>query len=114
MALDNLNFTFVPTSSAGTLVPWDSIPENIVKDMEGALEVLGSTSGRMHAKFDSEAEKATFSQYAASWAAQRPGGKVIFRWSPTKGNAKNEGDFTLKRDVAGNGETPPVDSPPAE
>ena len=116
MALSNLDFTFIPTSSAGTLVAYDQIPENIIADMEKALELLGSSSGRIHAKFADEAEKATFSQYAASWAAQRPGGKVVFRWSPTKGNAKYEGDFTLKRDVSGNGqdENAANVTPPAE
>lgn len=112
--------SFVPTSAAGTLVPYSEIPEDVISDMEEALTALGESSGRIHAKFDNEAEKATFSQYAASWAAQRPNGKVVFRWSPTRGNQKNEGDFTLKRDTSGNGEQANADAnaaqvtPPAE
>jgi len=111
MALGKL--TFVPTGTSGTLVAYDQIPEDVISDLEDAWEVLGSKVGRIHATFTDEAEKGLFSQYAASWAAQRPGGKLVFRWSPTKGNQKNEGDFTLKRDVGQNANggdaTPPVD-----
>lgn len=94
------SFQFVPTAGGTSLVPWEEIPEDVKTQMEEAAELLLSTSGRIHATFRDEAEKALFSQYATSWGKLRPAGEITFRWSPTKGNQKHEGDFTLKRVVA--------------
>lgn len=98
---------FVPTSKSGTLVPYAEIPEDVVAALEDAAEKLLANSGRIHIKLADTDEKALFSQYAVSWASQRPNGKLVFKWSPTRGNQPTEGDFTIKRDVTNSGDTNP-------
>jgi hypothetical protein len=102
MALGKL--TFVQTGSSSTpMVSYDKIPEEVINDLEEAYSAMQQADGRIHAEFESAEEKNTFSMYATSWAANRPGGVVKFRWSPTKKapgiNRDLVGDFTIKRDV---------------
>ena len=96
--------TFIPSNVAGALVPLEQIPADVVDDIEEAYKLLSQTDGRIRVEFDTKEEKAQFSQYAASYCAQRPDGKLKFRWSPSKGLPETAGDFRVTRDLPANGE----------
>jgi hypothetical protein len=95
--------TFIPNTAAGTLIPMDEIPTDVRDDVEEAFKLLSQADGRIRVEFDTKEEKATFSRQAASYCAQRPEGKLKFRWSPSKGLPETAGDFRVTRDVEANG-----------
>lgn len=95
--------TFIPNTAAGTLIPMDEIPDDVKDDVEEAYKLLSQADGRIRVEFDTKEEKAVFSRQAASYCAQRPEGKLKFRWSPSKGLPETSGDFRVTRDLEGNG-----------
>lgn len=95
--------TFIPSNVAGQLIPMEQIPEDVIADVEEAFKLLSQTDGRIRVEFDTKEEKALFSQQAASYCAQRPDGKLKFRWSPSKGLPETAGDFRVTRDLPANG-----------
>jgi hypothetical protein len=105
--------TFIPSNTAGMLVPMEQIPQDVIDDIEEAFKLLSGTDGRIRVEFDTKEEKALFSQHAASYAAQRPDGKLKFRWSPSKGLPETAGDFRVTRDLPANGETRQTTDGPA-
>jgi hypothetical protein len=96
--------TFVPNISAGTIIPMADIPEDVREEMEEAYTQLQGHDGRIRAEFDTEDEALLYCRQAASYCAQRDGGVLKFRRSPTKGLPKNVVDFTVKADLPANAE----------
>jgi nuclear transport factor 2 (NTF2) superfamily protein len=98
-------FTFVPSTTAGQVVPLDEIPEDVKTNVTEAWAALKGNEGRIRATFANKDEADVWYRFAASYAAQFPEGALKMRRSPTKDKPSDATiDFTLKRDVEANGE----------
>jgi hypothetical protein len=97
--------TFIPGNASGSLIPLEQIPQDVMDDMEEAYQLLSQADGRIRVEFDTKDEKAAFSRQAQSYCAQRPSGKLKFRWSPSKDlpNKDTFGDFRVTVDLEANG-----------
>lgn len=95
---------FVPNISGSALLPMADIPQDVRDEMEETYTQLQGHDGRIRAEFDTEEEANIYCKQAASYCAQRDGGVLKFRRSPTKGLPKNVVDFTVKADLPANAE----------
>lgn len=95
---------FIPSTTAGGIIPMDDIPQSVRDEMEEAYKVLSNSDGRLRATFESEADAKVYARQAASYCKQRPSGVLRFRISPTKGLPKNVFDFRVTADLEENGQ----------
>jgi hypothetical protein len=93
---------FIPATVATGIIPMDQIPQDVKDDFEGAWKEMQKSEGRMRVSFDTKAEALKWTREMASYAANRPGGALRFRRSPTKGLPDEVVDFRITADLEAN------------
>lgn len=92
---------FIPTAGTGgkALLPLDSIPDEIKKEVEEIYETLQTHDGRMFVDFDTVAELEEYVLQVTSYCTNRMvDGKpapIRFRKSPAKGQPKTAMQYRI-------------------
>lgn len=96
--------TFVPDTTGPQRVALEDIPDDIKKYVEEVYARQRKTPGREHVEYDTVKELENEFKLMVDYAAQRPGGILKVRKSPTRGLKDNVMEFRVTADTEANGQ----------
>ena len=85
------------------MTPLDEIPEDVKKFVEATYAKQRKTPSRERVTYDTVDELKADFKLIADYVAQRPGGILKVRKSPTKGLKDNQMDLRFHADLPANG-----------